>query len=163
MHPVHVTFMSRKDAEKKYGFMLYQGGVVPGDTIRVLDVEDIDVEACGGTHIKNTGEIGTIKITGSEKVQDGVERLIYSAGPSAINYIQKRENMIKNVSENISTSVDNLEPVSRKLYEEYRDRGKETFVMEVQDDAIAVAAHEVESAISIDVTQSDRVGVVFGA
>jgi len=49
---VEKKVMARNDAEKAYGFRLYQGGVPPGDSIRVLNIPGIDVEACGGTHLK---------------------------------------------------------------------------------------------------------------
>ena len=44
-------------AEQKYGFRIYQGGVVPVKSDRIVSIEDFDVEACGGTHVKKTKEI----------------------------------------------------------------------------------------------------------
>ncbi|MFQ6087259.1 MAG: alanine--tRNA ligase, partial [Candidatus Bathyarchaeia archaeon] len=70
--PVETSWKPRTEAEKQYGFRLYQGGVVPGKEIRVVDVKDWDFEACAGTQVKNTGEIGFIKILHSERIQDGV-------------------------------------------------------------------------------------------
>ena len=66
-HHVHTKWMNRTKAEKKYGFRLYQGGVVPGANIRTVKIDDIDVQACAGTHVKQTGEIGLIKITQNRK------------------------------------------------------------------------------------------------
>lgn len=48
--PVSVNIMDRDQAEKRYGFRLYQGGAVPGKRIRVVEIQGFDVEACGGTH-----------------------------------------------------------------------------------------------------------------
>ena len=79
------TFMPRQVAEQKYGFRLYQGGVVPGKLVRVVDIGGWDIEACGGTHNKSTGEVGLIKITKAERIQDGVERLEFVAGEAASN------------------------------------------------------------------------------
>ncbi|MFH1409397.1 MAG: alanine--tRNA ligase-related protein [Nanoarchaeota archaeon] len=78
--PIHLSFMSRNDAEKKYGMRIYQGGVVPGKRLRIVNIKGVDVEACGGTHLNNTKEVGMIKIIKTSKVQDGVIRLEYSAG-----------------------------------------------------------------------------------
>ncbi|MFQ6087045.1 MAG: alanine--tRNA ligase, partial [Candidatus Bathyarchaeia archaeon] len=78
--PVETSWKPRTEAEKQYGFRLYQGGVVPGKEIRVVDIKDWDVEACAGTHVRNTGEIGFIKILHTERIQDGVERIVFSAG-----------------------------------------------------------------------------------
>ncbi len=73
--PVETTWLPRSEAEARYGFRLYQGGAVPGKEIRVVKTGNWDVEACAGTHLKSTGEIGYLKILYSERVQDGVERL----------------------------------------------------------------------------------------
>ena len=54
--------MDKAEAESKYGFHLYQGGIVPGNTLRVVDIEGVDTEACCGTHCDNTAEVGWIKL-----------------------------------------------------------------------------------------------------
>lgn len=56
------TFMDKAEAEKQYGFRLYQGGIVPGNDLRVVRIEDTDVEACCGTHCDNTNEVGWVRI-----------------------------------------------------------------------------------------------------
>ena len=74
------SLLPREEAEKKYGMSIYQGGAVPGKKIRVIDIKGTDVEACGGTHLHNTGEAGQIKLLKSTKIQDGIVRLSYVAG-----------------------------------------------------------------------------------
>ncbi len=64
----------RHDAEAEHGFGLYQGGIPPGEQIRLIHVDE-DTQACGGTHVARTGDIGAIKILNTERVQDGVERM----------------------------------------------------------------------------------------
>jgi alanyl-tRNA synthetase len=96
---VTCRFMQRDEAERRYGFRLYQGGVVPGKEIRIVDMGDWDVEACGGTHLANTSEAGLIKIVGTERVQDGVERLIYAVGPYALEEVQRRDRILDDASE----------------------------------------------------------------
>jgi len=54
------TFVDKAEAQKQYGFRLYQGGIVPGNSLRVVNIEDTDVEACCGTHCDNTSEVGWI-------------------------------------------------------------------------------------------------------
>ena len=54
--------MDGNSAEEKFGFRLYQGGVPPGNCIRALNIPNIDVEACGGTHLDNINEIEKIRI-----------------------------------------------------------------------------------------------------
>ncbi len=86
--PVSVKWMPRHEAEKKYGLRLYQGGAVPGKEIRVVEIDSVDVEACGGIHRTNTKEVGRIIITGTERIQDGVDRITIKAGESAESYLE---------------------------------------------------------------------------
>ena len=72
---VETAWLPRNEAESRYGFRLYQGGAVPGKDIRVVKTGDWDVEACAGTHLGTTSEVGFVKIVYTERVQDGVERL----------------------------------------------------------------------------------------
>ena len=89
--PVEKKIMERNKAEQEYGFRLYQGGVPPGNLIRVLNLPGIDVEACGGTHLNNTKEIEKIRILKTERIQDGVNRITFAAGKIADLY-QNEEN-----------------------------------------------------------------------
>jgi alanyl-tRNA synthetase len=93
--PVEKKVMQRNDAEREHGFRLYQGGVPPGNLIRVLHIPGIDVEACGGTHLNNTKEIEKIRILKTERIQDGVNRITFAAGKMADVY-QKEENELYN-------------------------------------------------------------------
>jgi alanyl-tRNA synthetase len=106
--PVTCEFMPRNKAEDKFGFRLYQGGAVPGKEIRVVDMGKWDVEACGGTHLSNTSEAGLIKIVTTERVQDGVERLLYAVGPYALKEVQKRERILMEASELVGAPYENL-------------------------------------------------------
>ena len=90
--------MERVTAESTYGFRLYQGGVVPGGEIRVVSIKDWDVEACGGIHLANTKEAGPIKITGSKRIQDGVVRLEFAAGPAAEAYFEEQKKIAEKIT-----------------------------------------------------------------
>jgi alanyl-tRNA synthetase len=116
--PVTNTFMPRHVAEEKYGFRLYQGGVVPGKLVRVVDIGGWDIEACGGTHSKTTGEVGLIKVTKAERVQDGVERLEFVAGEAAIEYMHRMDSELQALSSVLGTQRENLPRVANTLLEE---------------------------------------------
>lgn len=118
--PVESSWMRREEAEKLYGFRLYQGGVVPGREIRVVKSGDWEVEACGGTHLKNTGEIGFIKILHTERIQDGVERIIFSAGLPALKAIQKSDRMLSSLSEILNAPQDRLLRTAKRLVREWK-------------------------------------------
>jgi alanyl-tRNA synthetase len=123
--PVETAWMPRNEAESRYGFRLYQGGAVPGKEIRVVKTGDWDVEACAGTHLKSTGEIGFIKITHSERVQDGVERLVYSVGIPALKAVQQNEQLLLKVSEILNAPLEKLDKTAERLVQELKEANTE--------------------------------------
>lgn len=122
---VDIRWMPRNEAESLYGFRLYQGGAVPGKEIRVVRTGDWDVEACAGTHLKETGEIGFLKIIHSERVQDGVERLTYSIGIPAIKAVQKSEELLLKVSETLNAPLEKLDKTAEKVMKELKESNAE--------------------------------------
>jgi len=123
--PVETSLMPRSEAEKLYGFRLYQGGAVPGKEIRVVKTGDWDVEACAGTHLKNTGETGFVKIIHSERVQDGVERLVYSVGIPALEAVQKNDEKLWRLSEILNAPLDKLGKTAEKIVKELKEANAE--------------------------------------
>jgi alanyl-tRNA synthetase len=123
--PVETSWMPRTEAESKYGFRLYQGGAVPGKEIRVVRAGDWDVEACAGTHLRNTGEVGLIKITHSERVQDGVERLTYSIGIPALKAVQENEQLLWKVAETLTAPLEKLDKTAEKLVKDLKEANVE--------------------------------------
>ncbi|MGC9106535.1 MAG: alanine--tRNA ligase, partial [Thermoprotei archaeon] len=119
--PVRVVYMDRTEAETKYGTSIYAGGVPETATVRLLDIQDWDVEGCGGTHLHNTSEIGGVKIINVEKIQDGVIRLEYVAGDVIAKYSRELENKINTVADYLGTSPAQLETRSKKLVEQMQE------------------------------------------
>jgi alanyl-tRNA synthetase len=122
---VETAWLSRNEAESRYGFRLYQGGAVPGKEIRVVKTGDWDVEACAGTHLNSTGEIGFIKIVYTERVQDGVERLAYAVGLQALKAVQQQERLLWKVSEVLSAPVEKLDKTAERIAKELKEANAE--------------------------------------
>ncbi len=122
--PVTTAFLPRKEAEEKYGFRLYQGGVVPTRKLRIVNIGDWNVQACGGTHTRATGEVGFIKIVKTERIQDGVERLHFVAGDSAVKYVQEMYSTIGSISSLLATQRENVVKVVDSMKEELEDSKK---------------------------------------
>ena len=123
--PVTTEWMPRSEAESQYGFRLYQGGAVPGKDIRVVKTGDWDVEACAGTHLKRTGEIGFLKVVYTERIQDGVERLGYAVGLAALKAVQRQERLLWKVSETLSAPVEKLDKTAEKVVKELKEANSE--------------------------------------
>ncbi len=119
--PMSLGFLSREEAEKKYGFTLYQGGVVPGKELRIVDIPGVDVEACGGTHCERTGEVAVIKLIRTKRIQDGVLRIEFTAGRPAIDYIQKTEKILKKVAKSLNTDAEKAVGAAERLLREWKE------------------------------------------
>ena len=119
--PVHTFFEDRNAAEQRYGFRLYQGGVVPGKLLRIVEIPGWDVEACGGIHCKTTGEVGLIKILRTERIQDGVERLEFAAGEMALRDIWRLEGMVEEVAAKLEVPVSQTPKAIERLSSELRE------------------------------------------
>ena len=119
-YPVNINYYDRGTAEQKYGFKIYQGGVVPVKSVRIVSIEDKDIEACGGTHVKKTGDIELIKITKTKRIQDGVVRIEFVSGPTAFQYVKDQEEESKKQAAN-DTAKEKLE----KLREENKEKSRE--------------------------------------
>ncbi len=106
--PVSINIYGRGDAEQKYTFRIYQGGVAPTSNVRIVNIEGWDIEACGGTHVRRTGQIGLIKIIKSERIQDGVVRLEFVAAESAFYHIQELENNLNTIAQSLGSSKEKV-------------------------------------------------------
>jgi len=122
--PIYIRWEVRTRAEQKYGFCLYQGGVPPGSDLRIVQVGG-DVQACAGTHCRNTGEVGAIKLIRVEHIQDGIERLEFAAGLAAINHMEYIEGLLSDSADVLSVQPEHLPTTVRRFFSEWKERGKE--------------------------------------
>ena len=116
--PVETAWVDRNEAEQTYGFVLYQGGVPPGEIIRIVKV-GTDVQACAGTHMTRTGKVGPIRIIKTEGIQDGVQRFEFAAGIAAISYDQGRDKLISDASQILSVPSDKLPTTIKRFFDEW--------------------------------------------
>jgi alanyl-tRNA synthetase len=122
--PVKQEWPDRHEAEEKHGFDLYQGGIPPGESIRLIHVGD-DVQACGGTHVRRTGDIGPIKVLNTEPIQDGVERISFAAGAAAVAATQRTEDALYEAADVLDVSPEDVPGTAERFFEEWKERGKQ--------------------------------------
>jgi len=97
-----------------------------GDMVRVVEFGEFSVEFCGGTHVKNTGNIGSFYITKESGVSAGVRRIEAVCGLAAIDYakaalnkILKIENEVKN--KDVITGITKLKDQIKQLKIELKE------------------------------------------
>jgi alanyl-tRNA synthetase len=161
--PLTIKIYERGEAEQKYTFRIYQGGVVPSSNVRIVNIEGWDIEACGGTHVGKTGEIGLIKIVKSERIQDGVIRLEFVVGDSAIRFIQTQETNLNKIANVLGSSKEKVTESLEKVIED-SDATKRRFrallkkTSNIIADNITHNAKNLSTGIRLYSTQDDVLG-----
>ena len=109
--PVETKLMDHEAAIKAGAMALF--GEKYGDEVRVLTMgQEVDkaysVELCGGTHVARTGDIGLFKMVLESSVSAGVRRIEGLTGPLALDYLNNREEMLKQAAAHLKASPEEL-------------------------------------------------------
>ena len=154
--PVEIENFDRGTAEQKYGFRIYQGGVVPVKSVRIVSIGDLDIEACGGTHVKKTSDVNEIKITRTKRIQDGVVRIEFTSGDSAKEFVEKRQQESENKEEE-----ERLKEQQKEKRIERRQQAKEKIPILAKSLAECKEGTSVIEEITIEVTESSKANFCY--
>ncbi|MEM7817557.1 MAG: alanine--tRNA ligase, partial [Candidatus Aenigmatarchaeota archaeon] len=170
----------RIEAESEHGFGIYQGGAIPHAELRIISIPGVDVEACGGTHTDSTRDIGEIVILGTERVQDGVVRINFVAGPAAERVKAAYAALVARCSDLLGVPREKVIDAAKKVFEEWKsysklleksvaDRGKQLaaeldgkFVNNVLIERIEGADAKLLQEVSRALSGSKRLIILFG-
>jgi alanyl-tRNA synthetase len=94
-------------------------------SVRVLRIGDFSVELCGGTHVERAGDIGFFKIVSESGVASGVRRIEALTGDAALDYVDKSDELLKDVSNLVRGSRDEVRDKVREALERVRQMEKE--------------------------------------
>ena len=103
-----------------------------GGAVRVLEMGDFSTEICGGTHTKQTGEIGLFKIISELGCAAGVRRIEAVTGQAAVAYIESEEEQLQTLSDLLKTNRSNLIKKLNQLLEDHHNREKELIKLKKQ-------------------------------
>ena len=117
-HPVTWSEMPYPDALAKGAMALF--GEKYGDVVRVVDVPGFSMELCGGTHVRNTSEIGLFVILSETGVASGVRRIEALTGGGAFAHLKSREAALVRVADLIKAPLDGVERRVQQLLDERR-------------------------------------------
>ncbi|MCC5911492.1 MAG: alanine--tRNA ligase [Clostridiaceae bacterium] len=79
-----------------------------GEVVRVVKVGDYSIELCGGTHLKNSSEVGMFLIISEAGVASGVRRIEAVTGNEAYKYVKQQQGTIQRTGEILKTPVNNI-------------------------------------------------------
>jgi alanyl-tRNA synthetase len=104
--PVRWLEMERPEAEALGAMALF--GEKYGEWVRVVEVDGVSRELCGGTHVANTAEVGIFKVTAEGSSAANVRRIEAITGPAAIDFFRDRDAALRESGELLGNPQDPL-------------------------------------------------------
>lgn len=131
---VGLTFEQRPYTEAVAGGAMALFGEKYGDVVRVVSIPGISVELCGGTHVRNTAEIGLFKIVSETGVAAGVRRIEAATGRGALDLFRARDHELHEIEQivrapsgqavrRVQSLVDERRALEKRLDEAMRSGG----------------------------------------
>ncbi len=120
--PVSADIMTKDEATKKGAMALF--GEKYGDKVRVLTMGDFSCELCGGTHVKNTNEIGLFKIIVETSLASGVRRIEAITSTNATDYLLNRSKILTEVEKSFSVKEEKVLIKINALFNDLKDKNK---------------------------------------
>ncbi|MEO6653845.1 MAG: alanine--tRNA ligase [Ilumatobacteraceae bacterium] len=108
-------FETSKEEAEAMGAIAFFGDKY-GDIVRVLEAGP-SIELCGGTHVRATGDIGTLKVTSESSIGSNLRRIEAITGAASVALLQRDERQLTQIAELVGTTGDVVEGVQRKLGE----------------------------------------------
>ncbi|HTW57614.1 MAG TPA: alanine--tRNA ligase-related protein [Terriglobales bacterium] len=119
-HPVEIRFVTRDQAAT---LGLRKDPAADRDELRIIDIRDVDVSACGGTHVNQTGQIGCILLRKAERVRQGW-RVEFVAGQRAVATARRDFTTLTDAAALFSAHIYDVPQQARKSLDEIRSLRK---------------------------------------
>ncbi|SUZ91759.1 uncharacterized protein METZ01_LOCUS44613 [marine metagenome] len=120
---VETSIMKHDEALESGALALF--GEKYGEEVRVINVEAFSKELCGGTHVKNTGEIGFFKIISESSIASGTRRIEAITGDEALKWAEETEYLVEKLADMLQTGRDGIEKKVQTLVDNNRQMNLE--------------------------------------
>jgi alanyl-tRNA synthetase len=145
-HDTYISVMGIEEAKNKGAIAMF--GEKYGAEVRVIDIPSVSMELCGGTHVRNTAEIGLFKIISETGIASGIRRIEAVAGPAVLEYLNERDKVVRDLSDRFKVKPDEIPDRVTALQSELKDARKQLETVK-QELAIALSDSLLTSAESI--------------
>lgn len=122
-HEADVSIMALDEAKAKGATAMF--GEKYADEVRVIDFPGVSMELCGGTHVRNTAEIGAFKIVSETGISSGVRRIEAVAGPAVLDYLKVRDQVVRELGDRFKVKPDEVVSRVNALQAELKDTQKQ--------------------------------------
>jgi alanyl-tRNA synthetase len=120
--PVRAVETTRSEAERLGAMALF--GEKYGDWVRMVDVEEVSRELCGGTHVASTAEVGLFHLTHETSSASNVRRIEAVTGPVGISEFRARNEELRELAGMLRVPEREVVPAVRKLVTELKEAAK---------------------------------------
>jgi len=127
-HNSEITIMPIAEAKAKGAIAMF--GEKYGAEVRVLDIGNVSMELCGGTHVANTSEIGIFKIISESGVASGIRRIEALAGQAVVEYLNIRDGIVKDLSDRFKIKPEEICDRITSLQTELKNSQKQTEILQ---------------------------------
>lgn len=114
--PVDIEELPLEEALKSGAIALF--GEKYGENVRVVSIDSISKELCGGTHLKRTGEIGVFIIKDIYSIGTGTKRVEALVGERALKFIQEERALIEEIASILKSNPHEIASSIKKREEE---------------------------------------------
>ena len=114
-HPVHAVTTTRAEAQAKGAMALF--GEKYGEWVRMVEVEDVSRELCGGTHVATTAEIGLFHLTAETSSASNVRRIEAVTGPAGVEMFRSRTGELRELASMLRVPERDVVGAVRRLSE----------------------------------------------
>ncbi len=116
---VNTDIMNLEDAKKSGVIALFDEKY--SQTVRVVKMGDFSAELCGGTHVKNTGQIGPFKIKSETGISSGVRRIEGSTGWNTLEMMDEQQKILAEAALQLSSDPSTLADSVKKTLEQNKE------------------------------------------
>lgn len=145
-HDTHISVMGLDEAKNKGAIAMF--GEKYGAEVRVIDIPSVSMELCGGTHVRNTAEIGLFKIISETGIASGIRRIEAVAGPAVLEYLNEREKVVRDLCDRFKVKPEEIPDRVTALQSELKDTRKQLDAVK-QELAIALSDGLLTKAESV--------------
>jgi alanyl-tRNA synthetase len=156
---VATEVMSIQDAVAKGALAFF--GDKYGEQVRVVTVESFSKELCGGTHCKQTGDIGLFRLLSETGVAAGVRRIEAQTGSGALAHMKQLEVDIRELSNLLKVGQSELVAKTRKVMTQLKDKERELeeVKLKLAGGSAAEAVAKTVAGIQVHVQRTDGLDV----
>ena len=127
-----------------------------GDRVRTVEIPNFSLELCGGTHLRNTSEVGLLKITRETGVSSGVRRIEAITGNAVYHYLREQEQKLEQLATLLKTKPNDVLTAAERLIKQRQELEKQNRLLKSGETAQAELTAQDVNGIPVVVHRMDN-------